>query len=154
LKSDRDILQLVIIFTLLILLIGVILIRKADTRVWNIKQNDPGIVVLNIADDKVIRQQETMVASYYTYPFHLRHTANGEIYDMYDMTAAHKTLPFGTLIMITNEKNGYMALARINDRGPFIVGRDLDVSLAIAQQLDMVRDGTAKVSINVLYEPE
>ncbi len=154
-KSDRDMLQLIIIFALIMLLIVVILIRKADSStVWELKQSDPIANVYEISWNKPERTQSSVIASYYTYPFHTRQTANGEIYNMHDLTAAHKTLPFDTVIMITNEKNGYIALARINDRGPFIAGRELDVSLAIAEQLDMVMDGITKVNIDVLYKPE
>ncbi|HVS02127.1 MAG TPA: septal ring lytic transglycosylase RlpA family protein [Thermoanaerobaculia bacterium] len=90
------------------------------------------------------------VASWYGMPFHGRMTANGETYDMYVLTAAHRTLPFGTLLRVRNLDNGRQVRVRVNDRGPFVKGRILDLSYAAAQELDMVRHGTARVRIEVL----
>lgn len=90
---------------------------------------------------------ETGVASWYGEPFHGRKTANGETYDMLAMTAAHKTLPFGTLVLVTNLSNGSQVVVRINDRGPFIAGRIIDVSKAAAVMLGLDRSGTARVEI-------
>lgn len=93
------------------------------------------------------------VASWYGPQFHGRHTANGEVYDMHGLTAAHRTLAFGTWVRVTNLDNGRSVDLRINDRGPFIKGRVLDVSYAAAQRLEMVGPGTARVEIRVLDGP-
>jgi rare lipoprotein A len=93
------------------------------------------------------------VASWYGPQFHGRRTANGEIYDMHGLTAAHRTLPFDTWVRVTNLDNGRSVDLRINDRGPFVKGRVLDVSYAAAQRLGMVGTGTAPVEIRVLDVP-
>lgn len=93
---------------------------------------------------------EQGVASWYGPGFHGRTTANGERYDMHGMTAAHRTLPFGTLLEVRNLDNGRTCRLRVNDRGPFVRGRILDVSYAAAQELGMVGPGTARVEIAVL----
>jgi rare lipoprotein A len=90
------------------------------------------------------------VASFYGQKYHGRKTANGETFDMYDLTAAHKTLPFGTRIRVTNLNNGKRVEVRINDRGPFVKGRILDLSYGAAQHVDMIVSGTAPVRIEIL----
>ncbi len=90
------------------------------------------------------------VASYYADKFHGRKTSNGETYNMNAFTAAHPTLPFGTRVTVTNVKNSKSVTLRINDRGPFVKNRIIDVSLAAAKQLDMLGTGTAEVTIEVL----
>ncbi len=93
------------------------------------------------------------LASYYAEPYHGRATASGEIFDTYqDMTAAHRTLPFNTLVRVTNEENGRNVDVRINDRGPFVKGRVIDLSLKAARELDMVRAGVAPVKLTILSE--
>jgi rare lipoprotein A len=89
-------------------------------------------------------------ASYYAEDFHGRKTSNGEIYDMYKMTAAHKKLPFNTLVRVTNLKNHRSVVVRINDRGPFKPGRILDLSKGAAQKLEMINDGVIPVKLEVL----
>ena len=89
-------------------------------------------------------------ASWYGQKFHGRLTSNGERYNMYAMTAAHKTLPMNTIVKVTNRKNGLSTVVRINDRGPFIATRIIDLSNKAAHKVDMVRDGTAPVSIEIL----
>jgi len=89
----------------------------------------------------------TMVASWYGPGFHGRLTANGETYNQMALTAAHKELPFGTFLRITNQKNGKSAVVRINDRGPYIEGRDLDLSKGTAIALGMVQRGVIKVKV-------
>ncbi|HQJ75157.1 MAG TPA: septal ring lytic transglycosylase RlpA family protein [Bacteroidota bacterium] len=89
-------------------------------------------------------------ASYYSYEFHGKKTANGEIFDKDKPSAAHRTLPLGTIARVTNLKNGKSIILRINDRGPFKSGRILDVSYAAAVQLDFVKEGITKVRIDVL----
>ena len=90
---------------------------------------------------------EAGVASYYAHKYHGRKTASGERFDMNDMTAAHKTLPFGTRVRVTNVSNGKSVTVRINDRGPFVKGRVIDLSLAAAKKLDMVNAGLAQVRL-------
>lgn len=87
----------------------------------------------------------TWRASWYGPKFHGRTTANGETYDQWGMTAAHKTLPFGTMLRVTNVSNGRSVVVRINDRGPFIPGRDLDLSRAAAEQLGFAGVATVRV---------
>src|SRR5262249_18327793 len=81
---------------------------------------------------------DTGLASYYADAFNGRPTASGEIFDMRDMTAAHRTLPFGTRLRVTNMDNGRRAIVRVNDRGPFVEGRVIDLSLGAARELRMI----------------
>jgi len=90
------------------------------------------------------------VASWYGPGFHGNRTANGEIYDQYELTAAHPSLPLGTRVMVTNLENGRAVQVRINDRGPFVDGRAIDLSYAAARTLGMVGPGTVRVRIEVL----
>lgn len=90
------------------------------------------------------------VASFYANKFHGRQTANGEIFDNGAMTAAHKTLEFGTIVRVTNRRNGREVVVRINDRGPWIKGRVIDLSRAAAREIGMIRRGTARVDIEIL----
>ncbi|MBN1273598.1 MAG: septal ring lytic transglycosylase RlpA family protein [Candidatus Aminicenantes bacterium] len=91
-------------------------------------------------------------ASWYGPDFHGKQTSNKEVYNMYDMTAAHKTLPFNTFVMVTNLLNGKSVTVRINDRGPFIEDRIIDLSYAAARVLDMVGTGVVPVRIEVLED--
>jgi rare lipoprotein A len=93
-------------------------------------------------------------ASWYGLPFHGRRASNGEIYDMHQLTAAHRTLPFDTLVRVTNLANGKSAVVRITDRGPFVENRIIDLSLAAARQLDMIVAGVAAVRLEVLSGPD
>jgi rare lipoprotein A len=93
---------------------------------------------------------QTGTASWYGEPFHGRTTASGERYDMNDLTCAHKTLPFGTRIRVQNLDNGRSVTLRVNDRGPFVEGRIVDVSRRAAQELGMMGPGTARVRITVV----
>ena len=90
------------------------------------------------------------VASYYADDYHGKQTSNGEVFNMNDLTAAHRTFPFGTKVRITNLENKKGVVVRVNDRGPFKDGRIIDVSLAAAKELDLIRLGTAKVKLEVL----
>lgn len=96
---------------------------------------------------------ERGTASWYGPKFHGRLTANGERYDMDGMTAAHKTLPFGTLLEVRNLDNGRVCRVRVNDRGPFVRGRIVDLSRAAARELGMIGPGTARVELAVLPTP-
>ena len=89
-------------------------------------------------------------ASWYGKDFHGRRTASGAVYDMYQLTAAHKTLPLGTSAMVTHLDNGKSVMVTINDRGPFVRGRIIDLSYAAAQALGMVEEGVAKVRLEVV----
>jgi rare lipoprotein A len=90
------------------------------------------------------------IASYYADDFHGRLTANGEVYDMHGITAAHKTLPFNSILRVNNLKNGKSVVVRINDRGPFVKGRIIDLSLGAAKKVDLIKDGTAPVRLEIL----
>jgi rare lipoprotein A len=93
--------------------------------------------ILTIPADAVPLSTETGLASWYGAPYHNRRGSNGEVYNMNAMTAAHRTLPLGSIVRVTNVKTGHAALVRITDRGPFVEGRILDVSYAAAKQLDI-----------------
>jgi rare lipoprotein A len=93
---------------------------------------------------------ETGEASWYGRKFHGRTTSSGDVYDMYGMTAAHKTLPLPTYLQVRNLANGHEVVVRVNDRGPFLGGRILDLSYMAAQKLGVVATGTAKVRIEVI----
>ncbi|MXP32686.1 septal ring lytic transglycosylase RlpA family protein [Erythrobacter jejuensis] len=90
------------------------------------------------------------VASYYGRRFHGRRTANGERFDMNALTAAHKTLPFGSRVRVTNPRNGKSVVVRINDRGPFIRGRTIDLSRNAAQKLGIIQRGHGRVELELL----
>jgi rare lipoprotein A len=98
-------------------------------------------------------ETETGLASWYGPPYHNRKGSNGEVYNMHAMTAAHRTLPLGSIVRVTNLKTGHAALVRITDRGPFIPGRILDLSLAAAHRLDVYLPGTAEVKVEVMEAP-
>lgn len=90
------------------------------------------------------------VASYYGRRFHGRLTANGESFDMHGLTAAHRTLPFGSLVRVTNPRNGLSVVVRINDRGPFVGGRTIDLSRAAAEEIGIVSRGHDTVELALL----
>ena len=96
---------------------------------------------------------EEGVASWYGYPFQGRRTSNGEIYDMHQFTAAHRTLPFNAVVRVTNLRNGKHTEVRINDRGPFVANRVIDLSLSAAEAIEMVGPGTAQVRLEILSGP-
>lgn len=93
---------------------------------------------------------QTGVASWYGPNFHGKITSNKEVYDMHDLTAAHKSLPFGTYVVVTNLNNGKSVTVRINDRGPFVKDRIIDLSYAAAKVVDMIGTGTAPVKLEIL----
>ncbi len=111
---------------------------------------EPGAAVSPTA--KVI-YTETGWASWYGPSYNKRKAANGEVYDMNGMTAAHRTLPLNSIARVTNLKTGHSELLRITDRGPFVNDRIIDLSRTAAQKLDVYRPGTAKVKIEVLQSP-
>lgn len=101
-------------------------------------------------DLKVARSEIYGIASWYGDPFHGQRTSSGEVYDMDAMTAAHRTLPFQTVVRVHNLDNGKKVRIRVNDRGPFVKGRIIDLSRAAAREIDMVGPGTAKVRLEIL----
>jgi len=96
---------------------------------------------------------ESGTASWYGPPYHNRRGSNGEVYDMNSFTAAHRTLPLGTIVRVTNLKTGHKAVVRITDRGPFVEGRLVDLSLAAAKRIDVWKAGLAEVRLEVLRTP-
>jgi rare lipoprotein A len=95
-------------------------------------------------------ETETGLASWYGPPYHNRRGSNGEVYNMHAMTAAHRTFPLGSIVRVTNVKTGSTALVRITDRGPFIPGRIVDLSLAAARKVDVWQPGIAKVKVELM----
>jgi len=141
-----------VLFTLvLVALVGFTLVVNED------KITEPGVTENAVSvEEETISADRSLVefvdkgnmkASWYGPGFHGRKTANGEVYDQNSFTAAHKSLKFGTLLKITNLKNNKSVVIRINDRGPYIHGRDLDLSKAAALELGMVRKGVAKIKV-------
>jgi rare lipoprotein A len=94
------------------------------------------------------------VASWYGGEFDGRTTASGQVYDMFAATAAHPWLPFGSLLRVTNPRTGQSQVVRINDRGPFMGDRELDVSFIVASRLGLVESGVARLRIELLKEPQ
>lgn len=94
--------------------------------------------------------KDSATASYYGKDFHGKKTSNGEVFDMNELTCAHKSLPFDTILRVTNLSNGKTVKVRVNDRGPFVVGREIDLSTAAAKKLDMLKTGTTKVKIEII----
>jgi len=93
------------------------------------------------------------IASWYGDEFHGRLTRSGQKYNMHEFTAAHRTLPFGTIVRVTNIKNGRTVIVKINDRGPWKPDRAIDLSYAAAVKLGMIADGTTRVRLDVISEP-
>jgi rare lipoprotein A len=109
--------------------------------------------LLRIPADAQPISVETGLASWYGAPYHNRRGSNGELYNMHAMTAAHRTLPLGSIVRVTNVKTGHSALVRITDRGPFVEGRVLDLSQAAAKKVDVWQAGVAMVRVDVLRTP-
>lgn len=103
------------------------------------------------ADTRAI-QTSYGVAAWYGKEFHGRETASGEIFDMYAYTAAHRELPFGTRVRVTNLRNGRHVVVRINDRGPFVRGRVIDVSYIAARDLGMLQTGLEDVRLEIVHK--
>ncbi len=115
-------------------------------------QKKEGHIVNNSKKEEPIYQ--TGIASWYGGYFHGRDTASGEVYDKNEISAAHKTLPFGTIVKVKNLENGRELTLKINDRGPFVKGRIIDLSEEAAKQLGFRNKGTAKVSISIIKSPK
>jgi rare lipoprotein A len=116
-------------------------------------EDGDGVVVPAPARPKPL-ETETGIASWYGYPYHGRHSANGEIYEMEKLTAAHRTLPFGTWVRVVNLRNDKAVEVRITDRGPFVDGRLIDLSKAAARAVGMVSAGVAGVRLEVIDIPK
>ncbi len=110
---------------------------KVNGKTYCVRKNHHGFVQVGIA-------------SWYGPGFHGKKTASGEIYNMYKLTAAHKTLPLGTYVRVINLENGKEVVVKINDRGPFVPGRIIDLSYAAAKKIGMLKKGTARVKIIAL----
>ena len=141
-----------VLFTLvLVALVGFTLVVNEDKIIEPVvTENAVSVEEETISADRSLVEfvdKGNMKASWYGPGFHGRKTANGEVYDQNSFTAAHKSLKFGTLLKITNLKNNKSVVIRINDRGPYIHGRDLDLSKAAASELGMVRKGVAKLKV-------
>jgi rare lipoprotein A len=146
--------SLIIVFFTLVVggLVG-FTVLKSDNNVENerilIEEFVPVTVKENTVNTSAFKliDRGTLKASWYGPKFHGKFTANGEVYDQMALTAAHKHLSFGTLLKITNPKNGKSVIVRINDRGPYIEGRELDLSKGAAIELGILAKGVARVKI-------
>jgi len=125
---------------------------KTETTVDAKAEATPAATEIEASSAKMV-EMGTMTASWYGPGFHGRTTANGEVYDQMALTAAHKELPFGTMLLVTNPRNGRSAFVRINDRGPYIDGRDLDLSQGTAAALKMIKRGVIKVKVEEVILP-
>lgn len=136
----------------MILLVGFTLVSNEESKA-NIKLTDTEISPVNDANNSVnesivdYTDKGSMIASWYGPKFHGKLTANGEIYDQMAFTAAHKKLKFGTLLRLTNLRNDKSVIVRINDRGPYIPGRNIDLSKASAIALGMMHRGVIKIKV-------
>ncbi len=113
----------------------------------------PNAAEPEVPEGAAVLSTETGLASWYGPPYNHRRGSNGEVYDMNAMTAAHKTLPLGSIVRVTNVNNGRTVVVRITDRGPFIPGRVIDLSLAAARKIDVWRAGVAPVKLEVMETP-
>lgn len=125
----------------------------AEAKQENPPETSPNAEAEVKTDTKPVKV-ETGIASWYGAPYHNRRGSNGEVYDMNAMTAAHRTLPLGSIVRVTNLDSGESAVVRITDRGPFIEGRIIDLSQAAAKQIGLVRKGTGRVKVEVLKTPQ
>lgn len=119
----------------------IILFCGCPERAGYYVHNDGGVVKT---------EMETGLASYYGVEFHGKPTASGETYDMWGFTCAHPTLPFDTYLLVTNLENGNSVVVRVNDRGPFVEGRIIDLSYNAARSLDMIGEGVVEVKVEVV----
>lgn len=106
------------------------------------------------ADMDAWKDELNGIASWYGKDFNGHLTASGEVYDMYQFTAAHKTLPLGTVVKVTNLENGQTAEVRVNDRGPYVKGRIIDLSRTAGRAIGMREKGTAKVKLEIIRWPK
>jgi rare lipoprotein A len=141
----------VLLFSLLLLLAGASTVTQIIPTTEEQKPTELKIVVNDaVKEDTSVVQYVPigkMKVSWYGEHFHGRQTANGETYDMESLTAAHRSLKFGTLLRLTNPESERSVVVRINDRGPYIRSRQLDVSKAAARELDILKKGVAKLQV-------
>ena len=126
------------------------MISCGPTAVYGDYVNSDGMTRKEIESIQNHPHVQIGISSYYGKEFHKKRTASGQIFDMHKISAAHKTLPLGRKIRVTNLKNGRSLTMTIIDRGPFVKGRILDVSYKAARKLSFVNEGTTKVRIDVL----
>jgi rare lipoprotein A len=144
---------IIVFFTLVVCGLVGFTVLKSDNNEHNerilVEEFVPVTVKENTVNTSAVRliDRGTLKASWYGPKFHGKFTANGEVYDQMALTAAHKYLSFGTLLKITNPKNGKSVIVRINDRGPYIEGRELDLSKGAAIELGILAKGVARVKI-------
>lgn len=119
-------------------------VQQATMRPYVINGKTYYPTVVNVGD------KASGIASWYGPDFHGKKTSNGEIYNMHNLTAAHKTLPMNTMVKVTHVNNGKTVIVRINDRGPFVAGRVIDLSKAAATSINMIGTGTAPVKLEVV----
>lgn len=117
------------------------------SKIENELSNSPTVQTIPVITYEPIPD---MLASWYGPGFHGRMTANGEIYDQFDLTAAHKSLKFGTLLRISNKLNGKSVLVRINDRGPYVGDREIDLSYGAAKSLGVLKPGVKKLGVELV----
>lgn len=151
-KQEDNLIKIKYAVFLILTGISASLINLGDTSAF--ENNSAKVVISKDAEPVVepisFEEIGIMKASWYGPRFHGKQTANGESYNQMALTAAHKSLPFGTLLRVTNLKNGESVIVRINDRGPYIEGRDLDLSKGTAQSLRMIKRGVVKVKVERL----
>jgi rare lipoprotein A len=152
-KIEKNFSFLILKFAVFIVCLNLLLIACAPKRVPVERRIPPS--EKQMAKEERIEKRETKavqygVASWYGKDFHGKPTSSGEIYDMYQLTCAHNTLPLGTLVMVTNLENGKSAELKVNDRGPFVKERIIDLSYAGAQILGIYEKGTANVKVEVI----
>ena len=144
---------IIVFFTLVVCGLVGFTVLKSDNNAHNerilVEEFVPVTVKENTVNTSAVSliDRGTLKASWYGPKFHGKFTANGEVYDQMALTAAHKYLSFGTLLKITNPKNGKSVIVRINDRGPYIEGRELDLSKGAAIELGILAKGVARVKI-------
>jgi len=144
---------IIVFFTLAVGALVGFTVLKGEKNVENerilIEEFVPVTVKENTVNTSAVKliDRGTLKASWYGPRFHGKFTANGEVYDQMALTAAHKSLSFGTLLKITNPKNGKSVIVRINDRGPYIEGRELDLSKGAAIELGILEKGVARVKV-------
>jgi rare lipoprotein A len=138
-----------------LLLAAVVMLQSAGCRHKKVAQAPPPPPVSGEPAPTVptLESGETGLASWYGHPYHGRASASGEIYDMEQMTAAHRTLPFGAMVRVHDLDNEKSVDVRINDRGPFVDGRIIDLSHAAARAIEMIGPGTARVRLEILSAP-
>src|SRR5581483_1349524 len=139
--------------TLAVVLAAMVLISGCRHRKKSAHVPPPPGPSVPLQPAEPIQENETGMASWYGHPYHGRASASGEIYDMEQMTAAHRTLPFGTIVRVHDLDNEKTVDVRINDRGPFVDGRVIDLSHAAARVIEMIGPGTARVRLEILSLP-